>query len=317
MLTLHQKAKANLQQYRLVGRHSAVKICHWTKECIRKGRVCYKQELYGIHTGNCLEMTPAITCNHRCLHCWRDTSLFSAKWEGEADEPKDIIKGCIDGRRELLIGFGGRENVKADKKLQEAFTKYLIPDHAAISLTGEPCLYPKLPQLIDSFFDDFGFRSVFLVTNGTVPEMLKRIGTESKHFPTNIYLSLQAFSLDSHKKLNHPVIVNTWEKMKESMKYLSTIKAQTTTVLRITAIKEENMNHAKEFLPFIQLMQPQFIEVKGYGFLGCSRKRLKEENVPNWDEVQVFAEEIAELSGYKVGVKHEESDIVRLESISC
>ncbi|MBI4980076.1 4-demethylwyosine synthase TYW1 [Candidatus Woesearchaeota archaeon] len=259
MLSPRQKAKANLQQYRLVGRHSAVKICHWTKECIRKGRVCYKQDFYGIHTGNCLEMTPAITCNHRCLHCWRDTSLFSTKWEGEADEPQDLIKGCIDGRRELLIGFGGRENVKADKQFQEAFAKYLIPDHAAISLTGEPCLYPKLPLLIDSFYDDFGFRSVFLVTNGTVPEMLKR--------------------------------------------------------LRITAIKGENMAHAKEFLPFIQLMEPQFIEVKGYGFLGMSRRRLTESNVPNWEEVQQFAEELAELSGYKVGAKHEASDIVQLSDI--
>lgn len=309
MLTSTQKSKALTQQYRLVGRHSAVKICHWTKECIRKGRVCYKQEFYGIHTGNCLEMTPMITCNHRCLHCWRDTTLFAPRWEGEADDPKEIIKGCIYGRERLMIGFGGRENVK-EKKLE--FQKYLVTDHAAISLTGEPCLYPRLPELIDSFFDDFNFRTVFLVTNGTVPEMLKRIGTGSKHYPTNTYLSLQAYDFPSHKKLNNPVIPETWDLMQESMKYLFTIKNKTKTIMRMTAIKGMNMDKAKEFLPYIKLMQPHFIEVKGYSFLGMSCRRMTKENIPYWEEVQQFAEELAKVSGYKIGMKHEVSDIVQL-----
>ncbi|MFA6462275.1 MAG: 4-demethylwyosine synthase TYW1 [Candidatus Woesearchaeota archaeon] len=309
MLTSTQKSRALVQHYRLVGRHSAVKICHWTKECLRTNRVCYKQEFYGIHTGNCLEMTPVITCNHRCLHCWRDTTLFAPTWEGEVDDPKDIIKGCIEGRKKLMIGFGGRENVKS-KKLE--FAQYLIPDHAAISLTGEPCMYPRLPELIDAFFDDFKFRTVFLVTNGTVPEMLKRIGTEGKHFPTNIYLSLQAYDLASHKHLNNPVISGTWELMQESMKYLSTVKDKTRTILRITAIKGKNLDKAKEFLPFIKLMKPHFIEIKGYNHLGMSTRRLKKEDMPYWDELQQFAEEIAVVSGYKVGMKHEPSDIVQL-----
>jgi len=312
MLSTTQQNRAHVQQYHLVGRHSAAKICFWTKECISKGRVCYKQEFYNIHTGNCLEMTPVLTCNHRCLHCWRDTALFSAKWEGEADDPKDIIAGCIEGRKKLLAGFRGSYKVKNDEKKLAAYNKFLIPDHAAISLSGEPCLYPKLPQLIDSFFDDFNFRTVFLVTNGTVPEMLKKIGIESKHYPTNIYLSLQAYDFESHKKLNNPVIPSTWDKMQESMKYLSTIKDKTRTILRITAIKKHNMHHAEKFVPFIKLMKPHFIEVKGYGFLGCSRKRLTKENVPDWNEVQQFAQELAHASGYKIGMKHEPSSIVQL-----
>ena len=72
------------------------------------------------------------------------------------------------------------------------------------------------------------------------------------------------------------------------------------------------MQHADKFIPYIKLMQPHFIEVKSYGFLGCSRKRLTKENVPTWEEAQKFAEEIAELSGYKVAAKHEPSSIVQL-----
>ena len=160
MLTEKQKERLYRQQFRIVGRHSAVKICYWTKKCVRdKKDVCYKQIFYGVNCGNCLEMSPIISCNQRCLHCWRDNTVFSAKWEGDADEPKDIIKGCIEERKKLLYGFKG--NAKIDLRL---FDSYLNPDHAAISLTGEPTLYPKLAQLIDCFFDDFKFKTVFSIS---------------------------------------------------------------------------------------------------------------------------------------------------------
>ena len=308
MLTEEQKEKLYKQQYRLVGNHSVVKICFWTKECLRKkNKVCYKEHFYDVHCGNCLEMSPIITCNQRCLHCWRDTSIFSENFQEQADEPKDIIKGCIEARKKLLIGFYGREGI--DKKL---LNNCMTPDHAAISLTGEPTLYPKLPQLVDSYFDDFNFRTVFLVTNGSVPEMLKKFGKESKHFPTNIYLSLEAYDLASHKILNNPVNKEIWEKVQESMRYLATIKNKTRTILRITAIKGYNMDKAEQFVKFIELMQPTFIEVKGYSFLGYSRKRLKEENVPSWKEVQQFSKELEKVSGYKITAEHEPSTVVQL-----
>lgn len=316
MLTEQQKERLYKQQFRLVGRHSAVKVCFWTKECLRKGnKVCYKQLFYDIHTANCLEMSPAITCNQRCLHCWRDTSVFSPEWEGEADEPKEIIEGCIKERRQLLMGFKGFEQVDKTQ-----WKNSLIPNHAAISLTGEPCLYPKLPQLIDSFFDNFNFRTVFLVTNGTVPEMLRKFGKKgcgkrqegSKHFPTNIYLSLEAFDEGSHKRLNNPVTSNNWKRIQESMHYLNGIKDKTKTILRITAIKKMNLDKAKEFAKFVELMQPEHIEVKGYGWLGYSRRRLNEENVPEWDEIKEFSEKLGGLSGYKITNGHEPSKVVQL-----
>ena len=308
MLTQEQKDKLYKQQYRLVGNHSSVKICFWTKENLRhKDKVCYKEIFYNVHCGKCLEMSPAMLCNQRCLHCWRDTSIFSDAWEGPVDEPKDIIKGCIEARKQLLIGFKGHADVD-----QKQFEDFVNPDHAAISLTGEPTLYPRLPEMIDSYFDDFNFRTVFLVTNGSQPKMLKKIGKESKHFPTNIYLSLEAYDLESHKKLNNPVTKDIWEKTQESMKYLSTVKDKTRTILRITAIKGYNMDKAKEFAKFIELMQPTHIEVKGYAFLGHSRKRLKEENVPEWEECQEFAKEITKVTNYTITAEHEPSDIVQL-----
>jgi len=68
----------------------------------------------------------------------------------------------------------------------------------------------------------------------------------------------------------------------------------------------------KEFVKYIELMQPTHIEIKGYGFLGYSRKRLKEENVPEWEEVKEFSKELTKLTGYKVTEEHEPSTVIQL-----
>ncbi|MCK4309827.1 MAG: 4-demethylwyosine synthase TYW1, partial [Methanomicrobia archaeon] len=60
------------QRYKIVGEHSAVKLCHWLKKSLMEDRVCYKQKFYGIKSHRCLQMTPAvISCTHKCLFCWR------------------------------------------------------------------------------------------------------------------------------------------------------------------------------------------------------------------------------------------------------
>ena len=48
------------QGYRIVGEHSGVKLCHWTKASLTKGIGCYKQTFYGIESHRCLQMTPAV-----------------------------------------------------------------------------------------------------------------------------------------------------------------------------------------------------------------------------------------------------------------
>src|SRR5207245_1059218 len=60
------------QGYRIVGEHSGVKLCHWTKASLTKGVGCYKQTFYGIESHRCLQMTPAVdACNLACQFCWR------------------------------------------------------------------------------------------------------------------------------------------------------------------------------------------------------------------------------------------------------
>jgi tRNA wybutosine-synthesizing protein 1 len=293
------------QQYGQVGKHSVVKICGWTKKFIRYGKSCYKHHFYGISTGNCLEMSPILICNQRCKHCWRDHSLFSDKMN-KVDEPEEIIDGCIAERKRLLMGFKGWEKVDLER-----FEECLVPKQAAISLTGEPCLYPKLPGLVSGFYSK-GFDSVFLVTNGTVPAMLKKLGGLDK-LPTNIYLSVEWWDKESYVDFCKPLDSKQYEKILESMDVLKRLKGKVKTVLRITCVKGFNMDNVKEFKWIVERMQPSYIECKGYMFVGQSRERMVKENMPDHSEVKEFASELASLSGYRVEGEQEESRVVLLE----
>ncbi|MEM4663140.1 MAG: 4-demethylwyosine synthase TYW1 [Candidatus Diapherotrites archaeon] len=301
MLDEWKLARLQRAQYRAVGNHSAVKICHWTKEAIRGHAPCYKQTFYGIKTANCLEMSPAITCNQRCLHCWRDITIFSKGWVGPVDEPKSIIDGCIEERRKLLIGFRG--NKKVDKKL---FEEALIPKHAAISLTGEPCMYPKIAELIDEFFAR-GFESVYLVTSGTVPEAIEKL----HKLPTNLYISLTAANQEQYNALCRPVEKSCWEKIQRSLALMR--KIDTNTVIRITLINKLNTENPTEFIQHIEKAKPKYIECKAYMHVGYSKERLTEDHMPSMQNIRNFAKVFEENLNYEIKGEREDSRVLLLQ----
>ncbi len=287
------------QQYRLVGNHSAVKICYWCKKSIKGTADCYKNDFYGIPTHQCLEMSPAITCNKRCRHCWRDTSVFSKGWTGPVDDPKFIVEECIKQRYKLLTGLLGNKT-SDPKKVKEAD----IPKHAAVSLTGEPMMYPRYPELINEFFRH-GFTTVFAVTSGTAPETIKKLEVH----PTNIYLSVEAWNEELYKKLCIPVIPDAWEKFLESAEILKTVP--TRTIMRITCMKELNM-HAPKFAWLVDKMKPDVVECKAYAWMGHSKQRMQRENSPNYDEVDRFARKLMNACRYDLALSKKGSDIVML-----
>jgi tRNA wybutosine-synthesizing protein 1 len=277
--------------YRIVGSHSAVSICHWTRESLRKGRVCYKEKWYGIKSHRCLEMTPAaIWCNHKCQFCWR--SLANTKGgEPVPDDPVEIINQAIRARKELLTGFGGREGTDK-KKWEEA----QAPTSAAISLAGEPTMYPLISDLIGEF-KRRGMQS-FLVTNGTRPDRLKALQNE----PTNLYISLCAPDKETYLKVNRPVSSECWNRLNESLEIMKSFSCR--KVLRLTLVKGLNMKDADGYAKIIERTRPDVVEPKGFVAVGESRERLSLENMPTMDEMRSFSEEISNLSGY--GIKDED-----------
>ena len=66
------------------------------------------------------------------------------------------------------------------------------------------------------------------------------------------------------------------------------------------------------YASLIKKAKPDFVEVKGYMYVGSSQLRLEIENMPRHNEVKEFAAKISELSGMKVVDEKEESRVVLL-----
>mgnify|MGYP006270585275 CR=1 FL=1 len=72
------------------------------------------------------------------------------------------------------------------------------------------------------------------------------------------------------------------------------------------------MKNPEGYSELIKMSEPDFVEIKGYAWLGESRKRLKKENVPTMEELENFANDICKFSGYKIKDKDEASRVILL-----
>ena len=276
------------QGYRFVGRHSAVKVCEWCRKALRGEDVCYKGDFYGIKSWQCVQMTPCFqVCTHRCIFCWRDINFTAPKWSGKADDPEFIIDECMKEHVKYLKGFGGNE-----KRNVQRYEEMHSPKHFAISLSGEPTFYPKLPELILGLHKR-GLSS-FLVTNGTNPKMLEKL-LAKKAYPTQLYITLPAPNEKTYLETCRPLAKGTWKKL---LKSLEILKKFPRTTIRLSIVKDYNMTDADGYAELIKKAAPDFVEVKAYMWVGYSRTRLGITAMPRHSEVKEFAEKIAAKTGY-------------------
>lgn len=282
------------QHYILIGRHSAVQICNWTKKSLRNEGYCYKEKFYGICSHKCCQMSPYIVCQNKCLHCWRPIELdFGLKLkEKKIDDEKKIIEECIKAQRKLLSGFKGYKNTDL-KKWKEAQN----PEQFAISLIGEPTLYPKLAELIKELREQK--KTIFLVTNGLNPSALLNLKKKNA-LPTQLYLSLNTPNEKLYKIWHKSRLKNAWKIFNHTLKIFP--KLPTRKVIRMTLVR--NLNIKDEFIPeyanLIRKANPDFIEVKSYMSIGFSKKRLGYERMPSHKEIKEFAFKLLNLlPGYK------------------
>ena len=281
--------------YHIAGTHGAVKTCLWLNRSMRNEGGCYKSQFYGMASHRCIQMTPTLVCNHRCLHCWRAVEApvpKPVKW----DSPEEIVEGCLSGQLRLISGYGGSETSDSTK-LKEAHD----PKHVAISLSGEPTTYPYLPELIEEFHKRG--MTTFVVTNGTNPEMVGQIT------PTQLYMSLNAPDADTYKKACAP-LSDTWENIKQSLEIMKGSK--TRTAVRITLTKGVNMANPVGYARLIGTAEPDYVELKAYMHLGFSRKRLSRENMPDHNEVLDFSRQVAQEMGYQIADESRLSRVVLL-----
>ncbi len=293
------------EKYQLVGSHSAVKKCSWLHQSLVREKVCYKQKFYGIQSHRCLQMTPsAFYCTLRCLFCWRvqpeDLGLkFDEVSFPEPDNPEFIVEESVKAQRRILSGYKAHKEIDTKKYLEA-----LNPNHAAISLTGEPTLYPLIGDLIAEFHRK-GF-TTFLVTNGTNPKALSQLNYE----PSQLYISLHAPNEKVFAQTCRPQIANAWKNVLESLSMLKSFSCP--TVVRLTLVKNLNMVKVEDYAKIILNAEPTYVEAKSYMYVGFSRKRLAYENMPTHEEIKVFSKELSNLTGYKILDEARDSRVVLL-----
>ncbi|WP_069807670.1 4-demethylwyosine synthase TYW1 [Vulcanisaeta thermophila] len=322
-LRISEDAKSRLMRAGYgIFNHSTVELCHWTKSALTQGPSCYKFKFYGVPAGGshrCVEFSPVgMICSNKCVYCWRPTDSFDSFIPNAdyLDDPVELVQGILRERYRLLTGYFG--NPKARERAKEALT----PTHWAISLSGEPTMYPKLPELVKYLKSLPSTRSVFIVTNGQYPEMLERLEREGA-LPTQLYLSCNAPNRELFYRINVPVLNrdDAWERWLRSLELLS--RLNTRTIIRITLIR--SLNYDPKYIPeFARLMligNPHFIEVKSYMHLGHSTYRLSKSDMLYHREIREWAlkllEEINRLGGnFRFMDEDEQSRIVVLQNMS-
>ncbi|CEM16728.1 unnamed protein product [Vitrella brassicaformis CCMP3155] len=281
---LNPLLRQNLSQqgYQLVGTHSAVKMCRWTKSQMKGRGGCYKHTFYGIESHRCMETTTSLACANRCVFCWRHhTHPVSKGFRWTADPPEMIIEHAVAAHKRMVQQMASAPGVTPER-LQEA----LSPQHCALSLVGEPIMYPHINQLTAMLHERR--ISTFLVTNGQHPELIRTLSPV-----TQLYLSVDAPSEDALVKIDRPLFKDAWGRLLDSVDALRERRER--TVFRLTVVKEWNDTEVQGYADLIHRGRPDLVEVKGMTFPGASRQmQLRMTNVPQQWETKAFAQQLVE-----------------------
>lgn len=271
---------------------AALKPCMWNVRALRGGEKCYKHRFYGIDSHRCVQMTPTLRCNQRCLFCWRSM-------EHEITNEEEIEPALILERLHKLQKKGLSGHKVSPLVTPEAWEEAMSPTMVAISLSGEPTCYSRLPELVDLLSREY---TTFLVSNGTRPWVLERCR------PFQLYISLDAPDEETYLRLCRPK-GDYWEQVQESLSLLSSRRS----AIRITLVRGWNDFNPEAYARMIQDSGTRFVEVKGYMHLGYSCRRLERSCMPEHTEVALFAQSIAKYCDYEIIDESPVSRVVCME----
>nr|MDO8117804.1 radical SAM protein [Candidatus Sigynarchaeota archaeon] len=203
-----------------------------------------------------------------------------------------------------------KDHVTTLEEIKNVFQGAHEPSHAAISLAGEPTLYPHLSGLVS----EFRKRSftTFVVSNGTTPDVL---GT-MEHLPTQLYVTLPPPDEAAYKHIHRPAIKNAWSLVNETLDLLPSLSCR--TCLRVTLVK--GLNDFKSdalvdaWVRMIESANPHFLDIKGFSVEARAlllRKRLgmggdgttigeSATYAPTHEEVLAFAKVLSDRSGFPI-----------------
>ncbi len=243
------------------------------------------------------------------MHCWRyrpqDRGVWNEVFLEHADDPRFIADMVIKEHARTVSGYKMFKHVN-----KELYEQARNPKHVAISLTGEATLYPLLDDLIKEFHRRG--MTTFLVTRGVRPEIIANLSEE----PTQLYVSIEAYSLESYVYFNNPISKALWNRTLETLELLPSFTCP--TVVRVTVVKNFNANNdaIKSWSKILTQAEPTFIEVKAYMHIGGSIERLRREDMPSHAEVREIAHKLADAIGYNVVSESKPSRVVLLSKLT-
>jgi MoaA/NifB/PqqE/SkfB family radical SAM enzyme len=175
-------------------------------------------------------------CNLNCVGCWCHSDLLGESKLKEFKElPYDLVKKIIEDLHD-----GGVKEIM-------------------ISGSGEPFMHPKIVDII-SLIKKKGIR-LNIVTNFTLinKEIIKKL-VELK--ADNITASIWAGDAETYVKTHPNQTKETFEKIKENLKYLHSVKKENNlpNVKIYNVISKFNYNHLKEMLDFALETSVDYIE---------------------------------------------------------
>jgi tRNA wybutosine-synthesizing protein 1 len=303
-------ASLTKQGYSIIGSHSGVKICRWTKSALRGRGSCYKYSFYGIASHLCMEATPSLSCSNKCVFCWRHgTNPVGTTWRWITDAPDLIFDGITAAHYKKIKMMKGVPGVRAER-----FSEAMRIRHCALSLVGEPIFYPHINELLEIMHKNR--ISTFLVCNAQHPAQLASL------IPvTQLYVSIDASNKDSLRKIDRPLHRDFWERFCACLDILRNRRFEQRTVFRLTLVKGFNMaEEVRGYADLVERALPGFVEVKGVTYCGTSAAGsagLTMQNVPFYEEVAEFVTELEkELNGrgltYGIGAEHAHSCCILL-----
>lgn len=269
------------QGYTIVGSHSGVKICRWTKSALRGRGSCYKFSFYGIKSHLCMETTPSLSCSNKCVFCWRHgTNPVGTTWRWKVDPPEMIFNGVKEGHYRKIKMMRGVPGVRAER-----FAEAMRIRHCALSLVGEPIFYPHINEFTALLHAER--ISSFLVCNAQHPAQLAALQPV-----TQLYVSIDASNRESLRRIDRPLHRDFWERFHACLDILRAKRFRQRTVFRLTLVKGFNVDAEVEgYADLVQKGLPCFVEVKGVTYCGTSDSKgagLTMHNVPFWEEVAAF-----------------------------
>ncbi len=111
-------------------------------------------------------------------------------------------------------------------------------------------------------------------------------------------------------KVDHPLVKDGWKRMNESLELMKSFDCK--KIIRITLVKGLNMKTPEKYAKLILKAEPDFIEPKGYMWVGESQKRLPMDSMPFHEDVVEFAKKLSEFTGYEIKDEFKPSRVVLL-----